>query len=123
VDAISTVRRTEIESGGDGADSLGVPIGNDPKALYHTYPFEVQFVTDTPTLRKVINRLSGAEALFVIRSLQIDSTAVASKTATGTGGATGPGVGRQVEGARRLNVTLRLDLVEFVGAATEAPKS
>lgn len=117
VDAISGVRRTEIESGGESSESLPVPVQNDPKALYHTYPFELQFVADTDTLRKVINRLVTAESLFVIRNIRIDSTAVASK---GTGATAQPAPGeppRQIEGNRRLNVTLRLDLVEFVGSA------
>jgi hypothetical protein len=114
VEAITAVRRTEIESGADSSDSLPVPIQNDPKALYHTYPFELQFVADTVALRAVINRLTQAESLFVIRSVRIDSTTVATRAASLATPASGDSP-RQIEGARRLNVTLRVDLVEFVG--------
>jgi len=135
VEEILAIRRTEVEPGESSADALNVPINNTSNSLYQTYPFELQFVCDTPVLRDLLNGLMQTDALFVIRALKIDSTAVKLKSlempsTTGEPNAPAPSAPNAPKPAeptgevrtRRLNVTLRLDLVEFTAATSPKPR-
>ena len=115
VEAITAIHRTEVEPGETSADALNLPINNDPTALYHTYPFELRFTCDTPTLRGVLNGLTAAPGLFVVRAIRIETITV--KKGSLDAPTTSPGAAptepaREVV-TRRLNVVLQLDLIEF----------
>jgi len=128
VDEIIHIRRTEVDPGTQNTDALDVPITADPKGLYHSYPFEFEFTCDTKALRVFLNSLANAESIFTVRTVKIDS---ATTVVTTGGGA--PGTGRTSESApstgpiqtiehRRLTVTVRVDLVEFIPPATPPAK-
>ena len=132
VEEILAIRRTEVEPGEVSADALNVPINNNSNSLYQTYPFELQFMCDTSVLRDLLNGLMQTDGLFVIRALKIDSTAVKLKSLdmpSATGELSTPNALKPVEQptgevrTRRLNVTLRLDLVEFAAANPAKPRS
>ncbi len=130
VEEILAIHRTEVEPGESSADALNVPINNTSNSLYQTYPFELQFVCDTPVLRDLLNGLMQTDALFVIRALKIDSTAVKLKSlempsAGEPSAPNAPKPAAEPTGevrTRRLNVTLRLDLVEFTAATPAQPR-
>ena len=128
VEEILAIRRTEVEPGEISADALNVPININSNSLYQTYPFELQFVCDTPVLRDLLNGLMKTDGLFVVRALKIDSTAVKLKSLDmpGTSEPATPNTAKPAEPTgevrtRRLNVTLRLDLVEFTMAPPAKP--
>ena len=126
VEEILAIRRTEVEPGEISADALNVPINNNSNSLYQTYPFELQFVCDTPVLRDLLNGLMQTDGLFVIRALKIDSTAVRLKSLDMPSEPGAPTAVKPAEPAgevrtRRLNVTLRVDLVEFAAANPTKP--
>jgi hypothetical protein len=114
VEAITHIRRTEVDSGGTNPDALAIPISANPQNLYETYPFEVEFVCSTQALRAFLNALARSDQFFTVRLVRVDS--VTSTLATGAGGGAtdtgGAGQSRQVE-KRLLNVLMRVDLVEF----------
>ena len=122
VDGITHIHRTEVEPGPTSTDALAVPISDDPKALYKTYPFELEFTCDTDSLRAFLNGLTQSDWFFAVRSVKVDS---ASAVSTGTSPA--PAATRGSEPAaplrptehRLLNVIVRVDLVEFT--PTESP--
>jgi len=130
-EAIVAIRRTEVEPGGEAnTDALNnSPISNNSSALYQTYPFELKFICDTTVLRNFLNGLMlQTDGLFVIRAVTIDTATVKLNTLV-----TPLGSGEQPvapttstepageERARRLTVTLRLDLVEFAPPAPPKP--
>ena len=126
VEEILAIRRTEVEPGEISAYALNVPINNNSNSLYQTYPFELQFVCDTPVLRDLLNGLMQTDGLFVIRALKIDSTAVRLKSLDMPSEPGAPTAVKPAEPAgevrtRRLNVTLRVDLVEFAAANPTKP--
>ena len=128
VEEILAIRRTEVEPGEISADALNVPINNNTNALYQTYPFELLFVCDTPVLRDLLNGLMQADELFVIRALKIDSMPVKLKSLEMPAGSGEPPPAKTAEPGgevrtRRLNVTLRLDLVEFAASAPAKPRA
>jgi len=115
VEEISAIHRTEVEPGETSADALNFPINTEPTALYHTYPFELRFTCDTPVLRNILNGLTEAPGLFIVRAIRIDTVAVKLKSLDAPPTATEVAAAEPVRAlvTRRLNVTLRLDLVEF----------
>ncbi len=122
VEEIIRIRRTEVEAGGVSQDELAVPIGNDPKALYQTYPFELEFSCDTKGLRAFLNSLTQSDWFFAVRSLKVDSTASTTTTSTPTPAAargaeaeTPVGAGRTID-RRLLHATIRVDLIELATA-------
>jgi hypothetical protein len=123
VDEITAIRHTEVEKGAS-SDTLDAPISNEDKALYHTYPFELHFMCDTDTLRRFLNDLMQADSFFVVRSIKIDSTAsrikAAAPTETETPGTPPP---TPVLENQRLNIILRLDLIEFLAHKPPTGKS
>lgn len=128
VEEILAVRRIEVEPGEVSADALTIPANPAPNALYQTYPFELQFTCDTPVLRDLLNGLMQTDALFVIRTLKIDTLAVKLKSLEMPMGSGELTAGKTAEPGgevrtRRLNVTLRLDLIEFTPVAPAKPRT
>lgn len=123
VEEISAIRRTEVEPGETSADTLNLPINEDPNALYHTYPFELRFSCDMPALRNILNGLTGEPGLFIVRAIKIETIAI-NKTldAPTAGHDAAPAEPARVVVTRRLNVVLRLDLVEFAPHKLNAGK-
>ena len=118
VEEIMAIRRVEVEPGEVSTDALTIPGGSSSNALYQTYPFELQFTCDTPVLRDLLNGLMQTDALFVIRTLRIDTASVTLKSLEMPTGNGEVAAGRSAEPLgevrkRRLTVALRLDLVEF----------
>jgi len=124
IDEITQIRRAEVDPGATNPDALDVPITADPKGLYHSYPFELAFTCETKALRTFLDSLANTESLFAVRTVSIERVA---PTVT-TGGGAGASVGRPGEASAstepsrtieraRINVVVRVDLVEF----TEAP--
>lgn len=111
---ITRIRRTEVESGTASADALPVPIGSDPKTLYKTYPFELEFSCDTEALRAFLNGLTQSDWFFAVRFVKVESAGAASTpTERGVEGER-PGETTRISEERVLNVTVRVDLVEFI---------
>jgi hypothetical protein len=107
VDEIIQIRRAEVEPGSSNPDALEIPISADSKGLYETLPFELRFTCTTEALRTFLNSLSKSDWFFAVRSMHVTGpTPSAEASAPGAGAA---------EAARRtqLNVTIRLDLIEF----------
>lgn len=130
VDTISAIRRTEVEGGG-GADVLNVPITDNAKSLYRVYPFEIQFTASTDALRSFLNSLVQADHLYLVRHVHIDSTVQQTKQPpapviqpAADSGDVEPRVPEQpkIVDVRRLNVTVRLDLIEFKPSETKPVK-
>ena len=126
VEEIAAIRRTEVEPGETSADALNAPINNDPNALYHIYPFELHFTCDTTVLRSILNGLTDAPGLFIVRSIRVETLAVKLKSldapVTGPEAATATAEPARSVVTRRLNVALRLDLVEFSPPKVHAGK-
>jgi hypothetical protein len=130
VEELTQIRRTEVDQGGANSDALDVPITTDPRGLYEAYPFELVFTCDTKALRAFLASLANTESLFAVRTVKIERT---STTVT-TGGSAGAATGRPGEATpaaeptrvtehARINVVLRVDLVEFIqpAPATKSP--
>lgn len=116
VDAITEVHRTEVEPGPPSGDALPVPIVHDPKALYDSMPFELQFVCSPVALQAFLNSLSRSDWFFAVKTLKITTESVAGTTpvpeqALLPGQA--PVATPKVPARTRLVVTVRIDLVEF----------
>src|ERR1043166_5940118 len=127
VDDIVAIRRTEVEPGGTSTDALAVPLGLDPKALYHTYPFEIQFACNSKALQNFLNNLSRSDWFFAVKTLTVSTEAVtpasAPTTESGrTAGTVAAAADKPTE-TRRLMVTARIDLIEFPGAETKPEKT
>lgn len=105
-DEIVRIRRTEVEPGAPSPDSLPVPIGNDPKVLYKTFPFEFEFSCDTDALRTFLNSLTQSDWFFAVRSVKIEG----GLGDTGRAAADAEAVRTD---RRLLRVIVRIDLVEF----------
>lgn len=116
VDDITLIRRSEVESS-SGPDTLDVPIGNDPHALYQTLPFEFQFHCTPEALRNFLNSLTKSDWFFAVRKVQVvgEPPPAAEKTGAGSHGAA-PAPALAVASAPKrtlLAVTVRVDLIEF----------
>ena len=123
VDEITHIRRTEVDAGTQNTEVLDVPITTDPKGLYKSYPFEFEFVCNTKALRDFLNSLANATSIFVVRTVKIDSSTTVETSGGGAAEAGRvPGPTRTVE-HRRLTVTVRVDLVEFIPDAKPAEGS
>jgi len=130
VGAIGAIHRTEVETGAS-SDTLNTPITDDVKSLYRIYPFEVQFTADTVALRNFLNALAQAENLYIVRSVHITAitqqvrapavTASRPPTEFGEFEAKVPEAPKMIE-TRRLNVTVRLDVIEFPPVETRPVK-
>jgi hypothetical protein len=113
IEELTQIRRTEVEPGQPGADSLAAPVSQDPKAQYQVLPFEVQFIADTKSLRTLLNNLSKADLFFAVRSLKVEAqTAPSAGSGVEPARATAPGDAKPPE-RTRLTVTMRVDLIEF----------
>lgn len=113
VSEITRIRRTEVEPGTVSGDALPVPIGTDPKTLYVTYPFELEFSCNTEALRTFLNGLTQSDWFFAVRFVKVESAVAAAAPAE----TDRPAEMTRVAEGRVLNVTVRVDLVEF----TEPP--
>lgn len=109
-DEITQIRRAEVEPGSPSQDAMDIPISNDPKGLYEMLPFEFRFICTTEALRTFLNSLSTSEWFFAVRSVHIMGEPPAPPTGTGevSSAETTAGAKRTV-----LNVTVRIDLIEF----------
>jgi len=122
IDEITHIRRTEVDPGAQGTDALDVQFTKDPKGLYQLYPFEFEFICDTKALRVFLNNLANAQSIFTVRAVKIDSATTTGGGAPGTVSAeSAPStVPVQTVEHRRLTVTVRIDLVEFIPATPPA---
>src|SRR5207253_5563565 len=77
IDNIIAIRRTEVEPGAPSTDALAVPLGTDPKGLYRTYPFELQFACNAKALQAFLNNLTKSDWFFAVKTLKIDTETVA----------------------------------------------
>jgi hypothetical protein len=124
VEEITYVHRTEVEPGTSSTDALAIPISADPKGLYQTYPFELKFISNTQSLRNFLNSLAKSDWFFAVRTVKIES----SSATTSTGGSAGsanvadsniPAEPTRTVERRHLDVTVRVDLVEFTPPPTK----
>ena len=118
VEEITAIHRTEVEPGEVSADALNIPINAESNTLYQTYPFELRFTCDTQVLRNILNGLTATPGLFIIRAIRIDTISVKLKSldipmAPGSDATAAAAEPARAVVTRRLNVALRLDLVEF----------
>ncbi|MEI6085255.1 MAG: Amuc_1100 family pilus-like protein [Verrucomicrobiota bacterium] len=130
VESIGAIRRTEVEPGSSG-DTLSAPITDDAKSLYRTYPFELAFTADTDALRSLLNSLAQADNLYIVRSVKI--TVVTQQVRAPSAPVSPPtpdsvdievkmpDVPKTIE-RRLLNVTVRVDVVEFKPIETKPVK-
>ena len=124
VDEITQIQRAGIEHETPSADSLNIPIATDPKAQYVTLPFVFRFACTTPALRTFLNKLSQSEWLFAVRYVQVTGE-TPSATPSDLGATGGASTAGSTAGPRRapLQVTARIDLVEFPPKPAEKPSS
>ena len=133
VEEIVAIRRPDVEpTGGVGgsADALAAAIEQDPKALYHTYPFEFQFACGAKALQTFLNSLSKSDWFFAVKLLKIDTeTSTGSSTATtfvpgrGTTPVAPLAPAEKASEVRRLLVTARIALIEFPRPETKPAKA
>ena len=116
VDDIDQIRRSEVEPT-SGSDTLDVPIGNDPKVLYQTLPFEFQFHCTSEALRDFLNSLTKSDWFFAVRKVQVigEPPPPAEKPAAAPPGGTPVPAVVSAPKRTRLVVTVRVDLIEFPG--------
>src|ERR1035438_8626428 len=116
VDDIDQIRRSEVEPT-SGSDTLDVPIGNDPKVLYQTLPFEFQFHCTPEALRDFLNSLTKSDWFFAVRKVQVigEPPPPAEKPAAAPPGGTPVPAVVSAPKRTRLVVTVRVDLIEFPG--------
>jgi hypothetical protein len=120
VDDITLIRRSEVESS-SGPDTLDVPIGNDPHALYQTLPFEFQFHCTPDALRDFLNSLTKSDWFFAVRKVQVvgEPPPPAEKQGiTAHGAAPPPPAAVSPPKRTLLAVTVRVDLIEFPSKPT-----
>jgi len=120
VDDITEIRRSEVESS-TGPDTLDVPLGNDPHALYQTLPFEFQFHCTPEALRDFLNSLTKSDWFFAVRKVQVVGEPPApteKQSAAAHGAAPAPPAAVSPPKRTRLAVTLRVDLIEFPAKPT-----
>jgi cell division protein FtsB len=131
VEEIAAIRRPEVEpiggTGGGGSDALAATIEDDPKALRHTYPFEIQFASGAKALQRFLNGLSKSDWFFAVKSLKIDTeTLTGSMPAPApvrSATATPPGASAEKSAEiKRLLVTARIDMIEFPSPETKPEK-
>jgi len=134
VDEIVAIKRPEVESSagaGGNADALAAAIEQEPKALYHTYPFEIQFACGAKALQSFLNTLSKSDWFFAVKSLKIDtesstggSTATTSYAPPRGPSPTSPTIpSEKATEVRRLLVTVRIALIEFPHPETKPEKA
>jgi hypothetical protein len=110
VDEINQIRRSEVESAaGPGAEALGIPINEDPKALYQVLAFEFQFTCSGEALRAFLNSLTKSEWFFAVRSMKVVGEAPSTEKVSPSSSPAAAAPAKPV----RLSVTMRIDLVEF----------
>ena len=120
---IVAVRRTEVETGSPSTDALAVPLGLDPKALYHTYPFELLLACTSKALQNFLNNLTKSDWFFAVKTLKVNTEAVTSGSPSATEPGRTPGAAAEKPAeTRRLLVTARIDLIEFPGTETKPEK-
>jgi hypothetical protein len=117
VEAITAIRRTEVEPGSTSTDALSLPILHDPKSLYDSLPFEIQFTCNAKSLQAFLNSLSQSDWFFAVKSLKITSESATTSAATAAPVHASPGAPGaepiKPSERNRLIVTARIDLVEF----------
>lgn len=123
VDDINVIRRSEVESS-NGPDTLDVPIGNDPNALYQVLPFEFQFDCTPEALRDLLNSLTKSDWFFAVRKVQVTGEAPpVEKMGTSSTGKPAAPVDVAAPKRTRLSVILRVDLIEFPGKPAGKPET
>ena len=134
-----------VHTGEDSKDLMSATIRDNPTDITRTLPFELEFVTDTPSLRGILGALETSPRFFVVRSVAVLNTRSGEmqqggrnegmgKTATPTGPPEGapPGAPAVVKpaaalkvivfGEEKIQVKLRVDLVEFREPSAPAGK-
>lgn len=153
VHSITDVKRTYEEDAGSPGNGGGLNggrtdsdmlVGNAqeaPGGVYTTYPFQIDFDSDTESFRKVVNGLMQSPYVFVIRSVEVqneklqspkitDLDAMAGSSASNTSVVnSSPGqvaaaqstVGPQfLFGNEILHIRARVDMIEWHGISTGA---
>jgi hypothetical protein len=125
VEAIGAIHRTEVEPGTTSADALLMPIVHDPKGLYDSMPFEIQFTCNAKSLQAFLNSLSQSDWFFAVKNLKIASESASTATSTpgrsSTSSSSVGAPGSPLE-RNRLIVTARIDLVEFRSLKEDSKK-
>jgi hypothetical protein len=144
---IATFRRTTEEEAGNATttgpvtktspDILPGHSSSAPGGVYTAYPFEIEFESDTTSLRKVVNDLLKSPYIFVIRSVVVQNERTDSPQVTdldklaGTNGTTDvtdstPGSvatskadlpPQWLFGKELIHVKMRVDMIEWNGLA------
>ena len=130
IEEITAIRRPEVEqtgaTGGGGTDALAATIEDDPKALHHTYPFEIQFACGAKPLQRFLNALSKADWFFAVKKLDVNTETLTGSAAAPTPvrsvATTTPATPEKPAEIKRLLVTARIDLIEFPGPETKPEK-
>lgn len=136
INILSDVRRTYeeykgIEGGaasGQDKDQLSGFSESSRSGTYLAYPFEIEFQASPDALRAVVNGLSTGSDIFVIRSIDLKNSRKDSPKASDlttiahAGGAAAAPSLQYIFGAETLEVHMRVDLIEWLGAPEKKPK-
>lgn len=122
IEQIDGIYRIELEPDTAGAtdDILHESITSHPKEHFTEMPFELRFSCNAAALQKVLNHIAAADYFYVIRMVHIEQEVVTDKKLSDTSPAS-PVPDSEAASAKtvqptrppRLNVTLRLDYIEF----------
>ncbi len=100
-----------------GEESLSGAIIEDPLKLYSVYPFELTFRCTTPQLARLVNGITAAPELFIIRFIQVENEVTDVKRRSAIEGQLATEVRQTgklfvtVAGEEFLNVRMRVDLI------------
>lgn len=111
VSELRSIRRVEVEPGAASADALSSPLTKDARGLYDIMPFEIQFASGAESLRQVLNALTEAPTLFIVRRLAVNVEDAAG--VSGAAAPTGAAAGAETAKRTQLAVTLAVDFAEL----------
>ncbi|NJK91740.1 MAG: hypothetical protein HC904_07910 [Blastochloris sp.] len=133
VDNIQSIKRAMVEDtrtgsgGGAGAvsaEGLNAKVAMGTQNTYRAMPFELAFKTDPETLVAVLNKLGASPHLFITRFVYIENEkSSVPKRSEITAAASTPETAQKtliaVAGQEKVNVRIRLDLIDFLPPTKE----
>jgi len=125
--AIREIKRVMVEEGegatrATGVNALGARILESQTGHYRVYPFEFVFQASPEALYSVVDQITNSELFLIIRflDLQNEKTSLPSKSEVISENRDTQANIIPVLGQEQLRIRMRVDLIDWTGAAEEA---